>query len=98
MMREVLERRFKRLMAEAPRQSPSFLARLASAAALASLDPPLPQEEMDILLPAGDESGIPLADLVLIDGGQGQLNAVREVLTALWCRRAAPCHRQGAGS
>jgi excinuclease ABC subunit C len=83
MMREVLERRFKRLMAEAPRQSPSFLARLASAAALASLDPPLPQEEMDILLPAGDEAESPWPDLVLIDGGQGQLNAVREVLTAL---------------
>ena len=69
MMREVLARRFKRLLAEAPR---------------------LPAEITDLALAGGgdaadseeqDESAWP--DLVLIDGGQGQLNAAREVLTPL---------------
>jgi excinuclease ABC subunit C len=69
MMREVLERRFKRLMAEAPRASPS--------PALAALGHPLPQRE------GGDDDDSPWPDLVLIDGGLGQLNAAREVLGAL---------------
>lgn len=49
MMREVLERRFKRLMSEAPQETSS------------------------------EES--PWPDLVLIDGGLGQLNAARDILS-----------------
>jgi excinuclease ABC subunit C len=61
MMREMLERRFKRLMAEAPRSGAA------------------PAESID-----SDESAdSPWPDLVLIDGGQGQLNAARETLAAL---------------
>jgi excinuclease ABC subunit C len=69
MMREVLERRFKRLLAEAPRQSSPVLA---------SLDRPLPKRERE-----GEEDDSPWPDLLLIDGGQGQLTAAREVLEAL---------------
>jgi excinuclease ABC subunit C len=61
MMREVLERRFKRLIAEAPRSSNDS-----------------PQGEEHAALEQNDESSWP--DLVLIDGGQGQLTAAREVL------------------
>ena len=70
MMREVLERRFKRLMAEAP---PQPIPPVDPAMAL-TLPIALPVEE-------GDES--PWPDLVLIDGGLGQLNAAREVLADL---------------
>jgi excinuclease ABC subunit C len=64
MMREVLTRRFKRLLAEAPR----------SAA--------VPGEEAGT--PA-DADGIdsPWPDLVVIDGGSGQLAAARETLAGL---------------
>jgi excinuclease ABC subunit C len=61
MMREVLTRRFRRLLDEAPRPTDP--------------DP----------IPAGahaDEE-TPWPDLVLIDGGQGQLTAARETLAAL---------------
>jgi excinuclease ABC subunit C len=75
MMREVLERRFKRLLAEAPRQIPSL--------APASLARPLPQGEREGELPGGDEDGSPWPDLVLIDGGQGQLTVARETFAAL---------------
>jgi excinuclease ABC subunit C len=75
MMREVLERRFKRLLAEAPRQIPSL--------APASLARPLPQGEREGELPVGDEDASPWPDLVLIDGGQGQLTAARETFAAL---------------
>jgi excinuclease ABC subunit C len=74
MMREVLERRFKRLMAEAPRTKPE-----AEGAGLA-------QEVISLVTPAvehDDPEDSPWPDLVLIDGGQGQLNAAREVLAAL---------------
>jgi excinuclease ABC subunit C len=100
MMREVLERRFKRLMNEAPRTLPSPLAGEGGAAqsaapgegpripagagilepspALALLGVPPPQGGRE---DEGDES--PWPDLVLIDGGLGQLNAAREVLAGL---------------
>ena len=64
MMREVLGRRFKRLLAEAPRPEPATSGGDANGTA----------EEPD-------ES--PWPDLVLIDGGQGQLTAARETLAAL---------------
>jgi excinuclease ABC subunit C len=69
MMREVLQRRFKRLIAEAPRSSA-----IAPATAIA----------LPIALAPGDgEDESPWPDLVLIDGGLGQLNAAREVLAGL---------------
>ena len=69
MMREVLERRFKRLLNEHPRNDESRDAladplAAGSAAVLRSEDSPWP-------------------DLVMIDGGQGQLTAARETLSAL---------------
>ncbi len=62
MMREVLQRRFKRLLEENPRSTVKDV--LAS------------------LMPAGDDDQ-PWPDLVLIDGGKGQLNAAQETLAAL---------------
>jgi excinuclease ABC subunit C len=57
MMREVLERRFKRLISSAP-------------------DGMKPDKESDDAVPQWP-------DLVIIDGGQGQLNAAREIFTSL---------------
>jgi len=62
MMREVLQRRFKRLLAENPRTV------------------------IDGVLSAvfkGNDEDQPWPDLVLIDGGQGQLNAARDTLSTL---------------
>jgi excinuclease ABC subunit C len=62
MMREVLGRRFKRLLEENPRTM------------------------IDGVLSAvlrGNDEDQPWPDLVLIDGGQGQLNAAQETLTTL---------------
>jgi excinuclease ABC subunit C len=67
MMREVLERRFKRLLNEAPR-----VAQADSAEAL-----PEDAEE------TAQEDAPQWPDLVVIDGGRGQLNAVREIFTGL---------------
>ena len=70
MMREMLERRFKRLMAETPRAAGEG----EVASALIGLPP---AEEDD-----GDAKS-PWPDLLLIDGGQGQVNAVRDTLVLL---------------
>ena len=81
MMREVLLRRFKRLMAEAPRPSLSFVPDLppvTDAVDFALSDQPLPEQGKE-----EDDAESPWPDLVLIDGGQGQLNAARDVLTGL---------------
>src|SRR4029078_9960698 len=67
MMREVLRRRFSRLLREAPRQVTSEPGDLPGAVA----DP--------------DDVG-PWPDLVLIDGGQGQLGAALETLADLGIR------------
>jgi excinuclease ABC subunit C len=73
MMREMLERRFKRLITEAPKvvpptDMPVHDPRLLTAASTS----------------APDEDGeSPWPDLVLIDGGQGQVNAAHETLAAL---------------
>lgn len=64
MMREVLRRRFRRLLGEAPPKP---------------IVEPRPQPEPDD--PDGAES--PWPDLVLIDGGLGQLNAARQALNEL---------------
>ncbi len=70
MMREVLKRRFKRLIGEAPRAAGGNAGLLAAAgAAFNTL--------------AGDNDESPWPDLVLIDGGHGQLAAARETLAAL---------------
>jgi excinuclease ABC subunit C len=79
MMREVLTRRFKRLMSEAPRAmaAPSSFG-ADGATALAQIAAPI-----DI---AGQDNGdrdSPWPDLVIIDGGRGQLTAARETLAAL---------------
>ena len=84
MMREVLTRRFKRLIAEAPLG-------VASSFGGNGGEPPSgePREGMPIILPSleSEESAeldeSPWPDLVLIDGGQGQLSAAQEVLTQL---------------
>ncbi len=74
MMREVLERRFKRLIAEAPR-APVEAEGVGLAEGVISLVTPAAEHD--------DPDDSPWPDLVLIDGGQGQLNAAREVLAAL---------------
>jgi excinuclease ABC subunit C len=80
MMREVLTRRFKRLVAEAPREaaaaSPPVTDGFAEAPAAAPQ--PEPSDEHDA------ES--PWPGLVVIDGGLGQLNAARDTLAALGIR------------
>ncbi len=100
MMREVLTRRFKRLLAEAPQQERHH-ADLVASPPVGGADPAQPDRggrskvpatplsippsqggrEENAVLDAQDES--PWPDLVLIDGGQGQLTAAREVLTTL---------------
>ena len=76
MMREVLERRFKRLLAEAPRGEESDVP--------PSRDNDTPLDDMSLAAPADEEQELsPWPDLVLIDGGQGQLSAARAVLGAL---------------
>jgi excinuclease ABC subunit C len=73
MMREVLQRRFKRLLTEAPRASPP--------APLGETPPPAAASPS----PSGEdeESASPWPDLILIDGGQGQLQAARTTLESL---------------
>ncbi len=112
MMREVLTRRFKRLINEAPRQgsptqppgenaeaaaidapsSPSPLAgegRGKGAPELGTNEPDLARPDPSpqgggVQAPApADDEGSPWPDLVLIDGGEGQLNAARETLADL---------------
>ena len=81
MMREVLTRRFKRLMTEAPR--PAGLAEPSAAfavdPAVAAVAAGAPEEHAEAAEPAEH----PWPDLVLIDGGEGQLAAARETLAGL---------------
>jgi excinuclease ABC subunit C len=77
MMREVLSRRFKRLMNEAPRPLPGTPPTSAQALAMAPADAGAP---IDI----GDrDNDSPWPDLIIIDGGRGQLTAAQETLAAL---------------
>ena len=76
MMREVLERRFKRLLAEAPRAT-------EAASIAVPVAPPHPEGGREEVATVEEQDESPWPDLVLIDGGAGQLSAAREVLTAL---------------
>jgi excinuclease ABC subunit C len=77
MMREVLSRRFKRLMNEAPRPMPGTPPTSAQVPAMAPADAGAPIDIGD-----GDNDS-PWPDLVIIDGGRGQLTAAQETLAAL---------------
>ena len=83
MMREVLSRRFKRLMNEAPRVLPEAPSPLA----LGLQTVPAPDgATMDADDGADGADGAeepPWPDLVVIDGGRGQLTAAQETLGAL---------------
>jgi excinuclease ABC subunit C len=72
MMREVLSRRFKRLMNEAPRAMPGALSPPAQAGA-----------PLDVVGRPDGENDSPWPDLVIIDGGRGQLTAAQETLIGL---------------
>jgi excinuclease ABC subunit C len=95
MMREVLGRRFKRLLAEAPlpaapagdagdpqRAEPGEGALITAALAAALLGHPQAESEAESSVADTDEES-PWPDLVLIDGGQGQLGAARQMLAEL---------------
>ena len=73
MMREVLSRRFKRLLNEAPRAagSPALAAQPADGSPSGVLDA------------ADEDSSSPWPELVIIDGGRGQLGAAQQTLAAL---------------
>jgi excinuclease ABC subunit C len=80
MMREVLSRRFKRLMNDAPRE----VAVAPPADSVAGQMAPA----QDLAPGAGDEGAdaaedSPWPDLVVIDGGRGQLTAAQDTLAAL---------------
>jgi len=80
MMREVLGRRFKRLIEEAPRALPSPYSEEGGKRSE-------PGEGLESAAPVSedhdDDSVSPWPDLVLIDGGRGQLTAARETFAAL---------------
>jgi excinuclease ABC subunit C len=84
MMREVLTRRFKRLLSQGPRTTDGEQAEGAS--------PQAPQSSAasgeQTGLPQDNNSGVesPWPDLVVIDGGEGQLKAAEDILTELGVR------------
>jgi len=79
MMREVLGRRFKRLMSEAQRAMAAPLSPTVDAVTgFAPVAAPV-----DIAGPGDGDGDSPWPDLVVIDGGRGQLTAAQETLAAL---------------
>ncbi|HEY4821341.1 MAG TPA: excinuclease ABC subunit UvrC, partial [Xanthobacteraceae bacterium] len=91
MMREMLTRRFKRLMAEAPRAA--GVAELATPAGFAEGEGANPPSDASAQASThvgaqadarpDEPADEPWPDLVLIDGGEGQLTAARETLASL---------------
>jgi excinuclease ABC subunit C len=79
MMRETLERRFKRLIAEAPRPAVES----APSPELPNAAVAEPDEEAQAESPWPDQAESPWPDLVLIDGGRGQLAVAQETLAGL---------------
>ncbi len=79
MMREVLERRFKRLLKEAPRDDLGEAPSVPQAEAGAEPQPDA--ETPDPIDFDSDDASWP--DLILIDGGQGQLKVATDVLAEL---------------
>jgi excinuclease ABC subunit C len=73
MMREVLERRFKRLKNENPRSAEGSGGVISAAV----------EKLAEAARALAGEDDSPWPDLVLIDGGQGQLTAARDALAAL---------------
>ncbi|HVU40203.1 MAG TPA: excinuclease ABC subunit UvrC [Xanthobacteraceae bacterium] len=82
MMREVLERRFKRLLAEAPREGNGEQEAPLVVSPLEARPGPAQLDRVEGGEPDEHEES-PWPDLVLIDGGQGQLSAARETLAGL---------------
>jgi len=85
MMREVLSRRFKRLIAEAPRPAIEEPRSLAEVIAMAPENGGTPLD-VERSPDAGDpdsDVASPWPDLVIIDGGRGQLTVAHETLTGL---------------
>lgn len=81
MLREVLQRRFRRLLQENPRAPSSTSPGWETSAIEVQKEgyaPPPDDPERD-----GNEVDSPWPDLILIDGGQGQLTAAQETLAAL---------------
>jgi excinuclease ABC subunit C len=83
MMREVLTRRFKRLLTEAPRtpagaEHAEADVPVSSEGTPTSMAPTLERSEQPIA--DADRADSPWPDLVVIDGGEGQLKAVQEML------------------
>ena len=83
MMREVLSRRFKRLMNEAPRVAPNVPSALAAAQPMAPALDSAPPDADDGADGADGAEDSPWPGLVVIDGGRGQLTAAQETLAAL---------------
>jgi excinuclease ABC subunit C len=83
MMREVLSRRFKRLMTEAPRVAPDAPSALAVAHPVAPALDSAPPDADDGADGADGVEDSPWPSLVVIDGGRGQLTAAQETLAAL---------------
>jgi excinuclease ABC subunit C len=87
MMREVLARRFKRLIGEAPRDAGQTTQDRGRIEGPGHQDTPPPAGEGEaqraVPTPGEDDALTPWPDLVLIDGGEGQLNAARETLAAI---------------
>jgi excinuclease ABC subunit C len=80
MMREVLSRRFKRLLSEAPRAPVAAAPPVSAAPDVGSLqDASTGDSDGD----GDEEGGSPWPGLVIIDGGRGQLSAAQETLAAL---------------
>jgi excinuclease ABC subunit C len=84
MMREVLTRRFRRLLSQAPRATDAEQAEGAPAQA----PPPSAASDEQTGPPPESDSGAesPWPDLVVIDGGEGQLKAAEEILAGLGVR------------